>query len=378
MAPEERLRVVQVSCARDPRLRTGEEMLSSWTALSSAARAAADAGCRVTVLQAAWRDEEVVRDGVRYRFVAEATGTPRVLASRIPPRLLRAVHAGDAELVHVQGLRPHARWFRPRRAALVVQDHADRVHGGWRGAEQRWALGRVDAALFTAREQAEPFLAAGVLREGTPVFEVLESTTAFTAGPRDDARAETGVDGDPCLLWVGRLDANKDPLTVLDAVSRVREALPGVRLWMCWGDAPLEREVRARLADEPELAARVTLLGRVPHARVEALCRAADFLVLGSHRESSGYAVLEALACGATPLVTRIPAFRRVTRDGAVGGLFAPGDADGLARLVLSFSTRCRRELRETALAHFDRHLSPAALARDLGTAYAAAARGRA
>ncbi|HEX6750389.1 MAG TPA: glycosyltransferase family 4 protein [Longimicrobium sp.] len=368
------MRVVQVSCHRDPLRRGGAELLETWTALPLAARAAADAGCDVTVVHAAWRDEEITRDGVRYRFVAEPELPPRV-SRRLQPRLVAAVRALHPRVVHLQGMgMPQARWLCGNGAAVVVQDHSEPPKTGWRGAVQRWALARVDGVLFTAREQAEPFFAAGALRAETPVFEVLESTTAFTPGDREAARRETGIGGDPCLLWLGHLDANKDPLTVLEAVARVRERLPALRLWMCYGTAPLEAAVRARLAAEPELAARVALLGPVPHARVEQLCRAADLFVQGSRRESCGYAVLESLACGATPLVTDIPAFRRLTRGGAVGGLFAPGDADGLARLILAFAARSQAELRARATAHFAAHLSPAALARELGAAYAAVA----
>ena len=39
--------------------------------------------------------------------------------------------------------------------------------------------------------------------------------------PRAMARAISGVHGDPALLWVGHLDANKDPLTVLEGFEQV-------------------------------------------------------------------------------------------------------------------------------------------------------------
>ena len=364
--------MVQVSAVRDPRLRTGEEMLAAWGALEMTARAAADAGFDTVVVQAAWRDEELVRDGVRYRFVREPAGR---VVRRLRPRLAGAVRELRPAVVHLQGLGfPHARRLCGMGAAVVVQDHSDPVPAGWRRVARRHALRRIDGALFTAAGMARPFFDAGVLRPGLPVFEVMEATSTFTPGDVDEARRRTGIGGDPCVLWLGHLDANKDPLTILDAVSLALRALPGLRLWMCFGAAPLEPQVRARLAAEPALARQVRLLGRVPHAEVEHLCRAADFLVQGSGRESTGYTVLEALACGATPLVTDIPALRWITGGGAVGGLFRRGDAAGLAKLLVSFAARPRAELRRAARAHFERHLSPAALSRDLAVAYEAAA----
>ena len=37
---------------------------------------------------------------------------------------------------------------------------------------------------------------------------------------------------------------------------------------------------------------------------------AADLFVVGSHHQGSGYALMEACACGAVPVVTAIPTFR--------------------------------------------------------------------
>lgn len=355
------MRVVQVNPVHDPRLRTGEEVLAAWPAVAAAARASAAAGFETTVVQAHRRDELFIdADGIHYWFVGD------------PGRLLRRVRGARAALVHWQGLESRAVRMLAGRARVVVQDHSGFPAAGWRRPVQRWALARIDGAIFSARGLAETYFAAGVLRPGLPVFEAHESTSWFTPGEVDEARRKTGIGGDPCLLWLGHLDANKDPLAILHAVSLASRALPGIRLWMAYGTAPLEAEVRARLAADPALAARVTLLGRVPHARVETLCRAADLFVQGSGREASSYALTESLACGCTPLLSDIPAFRRMTADGAVGGLFPRGDAEALARLIVGFAARDRAALRRAARAHFDLHLSPAALSRDLGAAYRA------
>jgi glycosyltransferase involved in cell wall biosynthesis len=368
------MRVVQLSCFRDPRRLTGAEMLDAWTGLTTPARAAAAAGFDVHVVHAAWRDEEIVRDGVRYRFVAEPAGLPDRLSSRLQRRLARAVRALRPDVCHVKGLAfPQARWICDG-APVLAQDHCAPPWAGWRAAAQRWGLARIRGLAVTSREHAEPFFAAGVVRREVPVFEVLESTTEFTPGDVAAARAETGIGGDPCVLWLGHLDENKDPLTILDALSRASVTLPGIRLWMCFGNEPLGREVRARIAADPALVDRVTLLGRVEHDRVETLCRAADVFVQGSRKEASSYALMESMACGVTPLVSDIPGFRRMTGGGAVGGLFPRGDAAALADLLVRFAARDRAALREAARAHFQAHLSLDALSRELAAAYTAVA----
>ena len=82
------------------------------------------------------------------------------------------------------------------------------------------------------------------------------------------------------------------------------------------------------MSASPALARRVRLVGYVPQEKLPAYYSAADIFVLGSHHEGSGYALIEACACGAVPVVTRIPPFRAITGDGARGALWPPGDAD--------------------------------------------------
>ena len=86
--------------------------------------------------------------------------------------------------------------------------------------------------------------------------------------------------------------------------------------------------------------------------------QAADVFVLGSHREGSGYSLLEALACGVTPVITDIPSFRTLTAGGTVGSLWNVGDAEGLCRALLSVVPGLQSDARMKVRAHFERELS--------------------
>jgi glycosyltransferase involved in cell wall biosynthesis len=174
------------------------------------------------------------------------------------------------------------------------------------------------------------------------------------------------------VLWVGHLDANKDPLTVLEGISAALRELPQLQLFCCFGSAPLLDEVRNRIAADPLLRARAHLLGRVPHERVEQLMRAADIFVAGSHREGSGYSLIEALACGLSPVVTDIPSFRSLTADARVGALWRCGHAPSLCEALLSVAARVSPQLRTQVRAHFERELSFEALGSKLAAMYQA------
>ncbi|MGH7554325.1 MAG: glycosyltransferase family 4 protein, partial [Longimicrobiales bacterium] len=201
----------------------------------------------------------------------------------------------------------------------------------------------------------------------------LGGSTDFTPGDREAARDATNMFGEPCLLWTGRLNANKDPLTMLAGVEQAARTLPGLRVWCCFSEAPLLDVVKQRIARSAALAERVILLGARPHQEMESRFRAADFYIQTSHREASGFSLLEALACGATPLVTDIPATRQIVSD--VGALTPVGDSRSLADAIVAWAGRDQRVLRRAARARFDDVLTFDAIGRQLRRAYETLAR---
>jgi glycosyltransferase involved in cell wall biosynthesis len=92
--------------------------------------------------------------------------------------------------------------------------------------------------------------------------------------------------------------------------------------------------------------------------------------VLGSHRESTGYALIEALACGVSPVVTDIPSFRALTGAGAVGGLWPCGDSQALSEALQAVAARADANTRSAVREHFERELSFTALGAKLVAMY--------
>jgi glycosyltransferase involved in cell wall biosynthesis len=251
---------------------------------------------------------------------------------------------------------------------VLVQDHATPPPLGWRAALWKRVSRSMAGVSFTSREQATPFFRSGAFRPELPVFEVIEGSSTFMPGDRDAARRATGMFGDPCLFWTGHLNPNKDPLTALTAFEIAAAKLPNARLWCCFGDAPLLDDVERRITASLLLRERVALLGKRPHAEMELRFRAADFLVQASHREGSGYSILEALACGTPPLVTDIPSLRRIVGD--AGSLSTVGDPVALAAAIIDWSKRDPATTRTAARARFERELSFDAIGRDLRIVY--------
>ncbi len=126
---------------------------------------------------------------------------------------------------------------------------------------------------------------------------------------------------------------------------------------MVFGEQELEEAVRRRIEQSAPLQSRVRLAGRVPARLMPAFYSAADLFVLGSHHEGSGYALLEALACGVVPVVTDIAAFRAVTNRGSIGRLWPPGDAARCARALVEAANLDLASERSRVLEHFERNL---------------------
>lgn len=370
MLIERPLRAVHVSFHADRERRTPEQLLDAWPTLTEVASALRRAGVDVTMVQRAHATRTLEYDGVPYHFVDDA--------SRIPRRIVAQVASLEPDVVHVRGIHHMAAVAALARtcdAPVLIQDHATRVPDGWRATAWRWTLRSVAGAAFTTVEQARPFVEAGLFRDDMPVFPVLEGSSTFTPGDRNEARRVTGMFGDPCLFWTGRLDDNKDPLTVLDAVERVTRELPDVRLWMCYGKAPALDVVTRRIAESALLRDRVVLLGTRPHTEIEQRHRAADFYVQASHHEASGFSLLEAMACGITPIATDIPAARRIVGD--VGALVPTENPPALAAAIVRLWQARNADTATRVRARFDAALSYDSIARELRSAYDALAAAR-
>jgi glycosyltransferase involved in cell wall biosynthesis len=365
------VRVTQISFYVDPERRYPEELLDDWPTLSTIAYAIKTAGVAVSVIQANKIAGRVERSGIVYEFLSPGrvrrtltkTEKFRELITELHPDVFHVHGLGFArEVIELHALFPTV--------PILLQDHADPVPRLWRRGKWRRAIRAATGVSFCARDQAEPLIRAGVLDPDKAVFELPESTSSFEPGKRSAARAQTGVYGEPAILWVGRLNANKDPLTVLEGMAAAIPDLPDLQLWCCFGSSPLLSRVKRRVDTDPALRGRVHLLGAVPHREVEVLMRAADLFVLGSHSEGGSFALIEALATGLTPVATDIPSTSALTGYGEVGALWKKGDARDLGRAIIRACADLDDSARIRVRRYFNEHLSEEALGRRFSDVY--------
>ena len=196
----------------------------------------------------------------------------------------------------------------------------------------RWSTAfadRADLVLAPSDFVARRLRAQGVRRP----IEVLPTgidLDQFRPGDRADARRAVGLaDDERVLLYVGRLDREKNLDFLLDAIARVR--VPRVRLVLV-GRGTQAKALR-RAAGARGLADRVELRGGSPPDGLPAYYRAADAFVFASTTETQGLAVLEAMACGLPVVAVRATGIEEVVAEG-VSGLLVPEEPDVFAAAV--------------------------------------------
>ncbi|RCV51958.1 hypothetical protein DEF28_14205 [Marinitenerispora sediminis] len=211
-------------------------------------------------------------------------------------------------------LRPGPDTYRPVGAATAAQ------HNVWRFMVRH--ANTADAVVVPSRHFAEKLAERGV----RPPLHVVPNVTAAVR-----RRTAPPGDGEPTIVWVGRLSPEKRILPFLQALR----TLPGAG-WRAevYGGGVQEEECRAFLAAHPMPGVR--LLGARPHADVLAALERADIAVITSHGfDNHPMAVVEAVAAGLPILACDPDLSEGVTPDNAV--LTAPDPAAigaGLTRLV--------------------------------------------
>jgi glycosyltransferase involved in cell wall biosynthesis len=175
------------------------------------------------------------------------------------------------------------------------------------------------------------------------------------APPRPGPSLAEGIDeGAPLCVTVARLSPQKGLEVLIDAAAILRDRYPERRARLVVvGEGELRAELEARIAAR-QVGAMVRLVGARPPDEIPAWLAAADLFVLSSHYEGMSLAVMEAMAAGCPPVVTRVSGTAELVPDADHGRVVAPGDAEGLAGAIaeLLADPGLRRRIGERARAH--------------------------
>jgi glycosyltransferase involved in cell wall biosynthesis len=163
----------------------------------------------------------------------------------------------------------------------------------------------------------------------------------------DPAARAVSYDGEELVaLSVGRLEVEKNPLLLADALAALVERDPRWRLVVC-GEGGLEGELRERL-EELGVADRADLRGYVPHAGgLAEAYRESHALLHVSWTEGLPQILFEAFAAALPVVATDVGGIRAAVGDAVT--LIPPGDAPAAAEAVAQLGAD--KELREARIA---------------------------
>jgi glycosyltransferase involved in cell wall biosynthesis len=129
----------------------------------------------------------------------------------------------------------------------------------------------------------------------------------------------------PNVLFLGRLESQKNPLALVDAMAGVDATLTVV------GNGGLQDALALR-ARSAGVEAR--FLGNVQHTELPSIFAASDVFVLPSLFEGHPKALLEAMSCGLPVIGADAPGIREVLRDGETG-LLCGTDAASIRAAIM-------------------------------------------
>jgi glycosyltransferase involved in cell wall biosynthesis len=134
------------------------------------------------------------------------------------------------------------------------------------------------------------------------------------------------------LIYIGRLAAGKGLAETIEALALARGNGVAANLVIV-GHGPAEAGLRKRVR-ELGLEREVRFAGRAVGEDKVLLLSQSDALCLASHSEGLPYALLEAMAAGVVPIVTRVGGIPDVVEEGVHGAFVPVGDADAIARAI--------------------------------------------
>jgi len=215
-------------------------------------------------------------------------------------------------------------------AAALARDLPVRILG-WGHADNQYdvrVLSHYERAISAFVGVSDTI--AGRLRGALParagdIHSIPHGIDAPSAFPRSiPAPLHSGIPAPLRLIYTGRLEHRQKRILALPALSRELTRLGIDHALTIVGDGPARAELAAAIGGD----ARVRLIPPVGPDEVQHLLDAHDLFILPSRYEGLSVAMLEAMARGCVPVVTRTDSGASQVIGHGVNGLIADADPD--------------------------------------------------
>jgi glycosyltransferase involved in cell wall biosynthesis len=201
-----------------------------------------------------------------------------------------------------------------------------------RGERLRFWLGkrllkRADVVLAVSQTTADDAIRFARVdpRRVRVVYEAANEAYSPKDGAPERVRQRWGLEPG-FLLFVGALDARKDPASLLTAWAAARRERPGLELVIAGDPGP----------QAPASMPGARMLGRIDESELADLYTAAGCFVFPSRYEGFGLPCLEAMACGCPVAAYNNSSLPEVVDE--TGHLVTDGDAEQLGRVAAAMA----------------------------------------
>jgi glycosyltransferase involved in cell wall biosynthesis len=197
---------------------------------------------------------------------------------------------------------------------------------------------RMAAVLGNSRAVVGQLAAEGVPTERLGlIYNGIDPSVFEELPARSEARRRLGIGEETvAMTMVANLIPYKGHMDLLEALSIVRDRLPGDWVMLCVGrDDGIGRSLRDK-ADVLGLASRVRWLGE--RNDVPEILHASDIGILSSHEEGFSNSILEGMAARLPMIVTSVGGNPEAVVNGVTGFVVPPRDPASMGNAILDLA----------------------------------------
>ncbi len=218
----------------------------------------------------------------------------------------------------------------------------------------RFAIEQSDSVTAVSQYLKDKTIQEFETKNNIEVIHNFVNCDLYCKNPNEGFRRSFAPDGEKLLVHLSNFRPVKRVMDVMEIFARVREKVPSKLLLM--GDGP-DRTAAETLAHKKGIHQHTFFLGK--QENVEQTLGIADVLLLPSEMESFGLAALEAMACEAPPVASRVGGVPELITHGVDGFLADPGDIQRMADYAIqllrnaALHAEVSQAARQTALKRF-------------------------
>lgn len=187
------------------------------------------------------------------------------------------------------------------------------------------------ALVTTPSEMAARLIHSKLGVDVIPVSNGIDLERFNPVGDPTALRAKYAIPSKPILLYVGRLDPEKQLDDVLRAVALARRNVDFCFVLVGKGT---NRDSLERLSKELDIDQQVLFAGFVPDEELPSFYRMSRCFIMASTAELQSISTMEAMASGLPVIAANAGALDELVHNGENGYLFAPGDIKTMSRCI--------------------------------------------